>query len=191
MFEGTHPAVDPFDNPWPANSRQEALAGKDICNGEYFGVVWVFANDKEHACNEFRETHFNADACCGLCKADRGELNVRNVQLDARWRHTIALPRVLNGPEFAHKVWTTTGVNRFMDSGDWQHTVDSGALLQLHGGCIRELTANNGPLMAATSIGGSAHFGNICNQSTQLEVDAVCRHCANYRLANLASHFLN
>ena len=146
LFEGTHPALDPYDNPWPANSRQEALAGKDICNGLYFGVVWVFANDKEHACNEFKETHFNADACCGLCKADRDEHNVRNVQLDARWRHTIALPRVLTGPEFAHKVWTTTGVNWFMDSGDWQHTVDSGALLQLHGGCIRELTANNGPL---------------------------------------------
>ena len=40
LFEGTRPALDPYDNPWPANSRQEALAGKDICNGLYFGVVW-------------------------------------------------------------------------------------------------------------------------------------------------------
>ena len=146
LFEGKHPEFDPYDEPWPANSRQAALAGNEICNGEYFGVVWVFANDKEHACNEFRQTHFNANACCTVCSADRDEFNFRNVQLDSRWRSTLAVPRVLIEREFAHKAWQIRGVSRFMDTGDWQHTVDSGTLLQLHGGCIRELTSNTGPL---------------------------------------------
>ena len=46
LFEGTHPESDPYDEPWPANSRQAALAGKEISNGEYFGVVWFLLTIK-------------------------------------------------------------------------------------------------------------------------------------------------
>ena len=145
LFDGFHPATDPYDEPWPIGSRQANLAGTPICNGEYFGVMWVLANDKEHACNEWNETHFNGFNCCHLCGADRDEFNFRNVQLDARWRPTVAMPRVLAGLNFNHAVWQIKGVNRFMDSGDWQHCVDSGALLQLHGGCISELVEADGP----------------------------------------------
>jgi hypothetical protein len=145
LYNGVHPSVDPYGMPWPVGSRQAAIAGKRICNGHYFGVIWVIANDKEHACNELGQTHFNGNKCCSLCGADRSEHNVRDVRSDARWRGTLAMPRPLDGPEFNHPLWKVVGVNRFMDVGDWQHSVDSGALLQLHGGCIRDLTAPDGP----------------------------------------------
>ena len=173
LFEGRHPEVDPYDDPWPVGSRQAELAGKEICDGKFFGVMWILANDKEHACNEWRERRFNANQCCNLCDADRDELNFRDVRLDARWRPTICMPRVLTEPEHNHKVWQIAGTNRFMDSGDWQHTVDSGVLLQLHGGCIRELTSHPGPLQ-----GGNIEwlFATLWTAlHSKYEVGAGCR----------------
>ena len=82
LFEGKHPEMDPYNDPWPVGSRQAELAGKEICNGKFFGVMWILANDKEHACNEWRERHFNANQCCNLCDADRDEFNFRDVRLD-------------------------------------------------------------------------------------------------------------
>ena len=47
LFDGLHPRKDPCDNDWPVGSYQASIAGKEICGGRYFGVVWCCTHDQE------------------------------------------------------------------------------------------------------------------------------------------------
>ena len=58
LFEGVHPNVDPWNQPWPAGSYQAHIAGKHICDGNFFGVVWVLTHDLEYHANELKAPHF-------------------------------------------------------------------------------------------------------------------------------------
>ena len=52
FFEGTHPMMDRFDNPWPEGSWEAALAGQTI-HGGFFGVLWSVTGDLEFLAQEF------------------------------------------------------------------------------------------------------------------------------------------
>ena len=39
LFRGKHPELDPYDEPWPSTSWQAHLAGRDIADNIFRGVV--------------------------------------------------------------------------------------------------------------------------------------------------------
>ena len=42
LAEGVHPENDPYGDPWPAHSPQEALAGTPIAGGKFYGAFGAY-----------------------------------------------------------------------------------------------------------------------------------------------------
>ena len=53
LAEGVHPENDPYGDPWPAHSPQEALAGTPIAGGRFQGGVWAISGDLEYVVLEW------------------------------------------------------------------------------------------------------------------------------------------
>eukprot|EP00969_Alexandrium_andersonii_P254660 11256017-Alexandrium_andersonii.AAC.1 len=47
LYEGVHPATDPWGTPWAEGSKQRELVGKPICKGKFKFVLWVYTGDLE------------------------------------------------------------------------------------------------------------------------------------------------
>ena len=142
LFDGRHPAKDPWGNNWPVGSRQADLAGTIIANGLFFCVVWVMTWDQEFGSNELGLAHYNSlDICC-WCPANRSNYNFRDVRKNAPYRIMHYKPGPTDSPPSVHEAWKIRGVTRFHYSGDEMHASALGVLLDLHGSAIADTVDN-------------------------------------------------
>ena len=120
---------------------------EEICEGKYFGFLYVVTADMEYASNVLRLEHFNSVDFCWLCDAQQaeGDLNFRNLASDAPWRSTLVDPQHAF-IEDGHFFWTAAGIGRYTYVGDWLHTVHLGIMCHLLASvmdCIADTYAGN------------------------------------------------
>jgi hypothetical protein len=152
LFRGQHPLTDIHGEPWPANSWQAHLAGRDIAGGTFRGVVWTIAADLEYAANQFGVNHWSALQPCLHCDARRDDpmCNVRDVSEHAAWRSTLRAPEHRGVSD--HEIWSIPGISAFSYVGDWMHTCDLGVLTYMHASVCHDLIDADGPLGGAFDI---------------------------------------
>lgn len=142
LYMGIHPELDPFDEPWPANSRAAHLAGKQICDGKFFGTCLQFSGDREWLANEWGFNHWTCKHNCGFCPVLKGDTDF---SCNASWKLR-SYTALENPGKFSHPVWHMYGVSRFAWFGDWAHGVEGGVLLYLHFealDCLRTVACHN------------------------------------------------
>ena len=130
----------------PRNSDSNEFE-EEICEGKYFGFLYVVTADMEYASNVLRLEHFNSVDFCWLCDAQQaeGDLNFRNLACDAPWRSTLVDPQHAF-IEDGHLIWTAAGIGRYAFVGDWLHTVHLGIMCHLLASvmdCIADTYAGN------------------------------------------------
>ena len=168
LFDGHHPATDPWGNAWPTGSRQANLAGKPIANGLFFAVVWVLTWDQDYGSNELGLAHYNSNNICCWCPANRSNYNFRDVRRNAPYRIMHYKPGPTDARVSVHEIWSLRGVNRFHYSGDEMHSSALGVLLDLHGSALAD---------AVDSEVGFIHGGTVEQRvaSVWVELHRKCR----------------
>ena len=70
LWLGIHLAFDPMGVPWPAGSKERALAGTPICNGFRF-VLWNLTGDLEYFANTLGMSRWRSHDLCWQCSASK------------------------------------------------------------------------------------------------------------------------
>ena len=101
--------------------------------GGYFFVIWVLCGDLEYFGNELKMAHFNSNSPCWLCRANRNELNIRDVSRLAPWKETLVEEQSAPSP---HIIWTIPGLHRHHVPGDAMHIIDCNGVAHFLGGSV-------------------------------------------------------
>ena len=145
LHNGVHEPLDPYGRPWPEGSGAAKYAGQKVCGGNFGGVVWQLAHDREYSANELGCPSWQSSSCCTWCPAKRSNYNVREVGPAARFKTVLYQPGDSDRKVSHHPVWDIPGVTRFTHMGDMMHGGDLGTGLQLHGSSLDHLTRPDGP----------------------------------------------
>ena len=142
-FDGKHPDVDPEGVDWPADSFEWKHAGKDLCGGSFFMVLWGLPADLEYLGNELKMPHHNSVAPCCVCAAGRSTDSphkITDVSMDASWKGTLVTAADgIAQRVTTHKVMNIKGASRFHAPGDLQHTGHLGTDQYFLGSVLDEL----------------------------------------------------
>ena len=183
LFDGFHPELDESGGVWPPGTPEHVDAGKEIADGNFFGVVWLLTGDLEFMSNEIKVAHFSSLFPCMHCRANRrADLNFRDVSAGAPWKATVCIPGPTDTPPSRHPVYTIRGLTRFHSPGDDMHSNDLGVSLWLHGSAMQDLLLD-GRLARPTRDGSVAELWRLL-QTSYDQVGTTCR------LQNLTSKMI-
>ena len=149
LYLGVHPQLDPDGQPWE-DPMCIFLAGKPVCGGNYFFVMWGYPMDHEYACNEMHCNHWTRPKPCTWCPVDTMNGDVLDHRICAPWKAQTYLITGDPGPVSAHAGWGMPGVTRYHYMGDYMHTGHGGTVAHMHLGCLQDFIDDRGPLPGGT-----------------------------------------
>ena len=136
-YRGFHPEMDENDDHWDAGTSQATYAGKPLCNGEYFLVMWSGAGDLEYLANDLHFPHHASYHPCWLCQASRHPDTtspITDVRANAAWKGRLIPANIGTATHPSdHLIFNIIGCSRFCFHGDVQHTLHFGGFRILRG----------------------------------------------------------
>ena len=108
------------------------LAGQPLTSAGWSGVLLFLKGDLEFMCNDVGLPHWGRNDCCGLCMANKSDLNYKDLRKTASWRCTTHTPQGFRdrfGQDDRHPLL------RFLASsgGPFAWALDTLHLLDYHG----------------------------------------------------------
>jgi len=153
MYEGRHPERDPYEIEWPAGSYSASIAGKELCGGNFFGVVWGIASDMEHAANELKYPHWKNNEYCAWCPAKKSNGDSDDYRILTEWKLNSYDTNSQPGRCPTHSIFSSIpGIGRFTFTGDWMHTIDGGVAGYLNFGFMNDLIDADGPFAGQVKL---------------------------------------
>jgi hypothetical protein len=125
LWLGIHLAFDPMGVPWPAGSKERALAGTPICNGFRF-VLWNLTGDLEYFANTLGMSHWRSHDLCWQCSASKiDQARTWKINWPGKgWQlHDPTLFHMISRRN--HPVFRVDGVTSWMICWDTLHVTDN------------------------------------------------------------------
>ena len=171
LFVGALPHADHNGRRWAQGSAEAYMAEREQLFGSYFFVVWSLTGDLPYLSEEYKLPHFNGNAFCWFCGANRSDATFTDTSGNARWRSLQiqcrpGLPRISD-----HPIWELLGVQRWHSVGDLMHTGCLGVLQWLLGAVLWELVFD-GPFRGTIETRRQAVWELIGEKYVELGVPA-------------------
>ena len=139
MFVGVLPHADHNGRRWAQGSLEAHMAERENLFGPYFFAVWSLTGDLPYLCEEYKLPHFNSNAFCWFCGANRSDATYTDTSGTSRWRSLQLQYHPGLPPASDHPIWELCGVHRWHLAGDLMHTGCLGVLLWRLGAVLWEL----------------------------------------------------
>jgi hypothetical protein len=128
VWEGKHPAKDPYNNSWPRGSTRAANAGKwlDLVN-HMRGTIWLLPADCKHLSGEYGLPNHACATPCMRCACNCTDVPWFDMSMGAEWRKVKYSPAHLKAyPLTSHWLMRVKGVSAFTFVYDPMHCLEIG-----------------------------------------------------------------
>ena len=128
VFDGKHPHVDPFGQPFPPNSARSKQAGQWLDPVTCMrGMIWLAPADNQHLSMHYGMPSASAAEPCMRCPANCTDMPWHDVSKAARWRKHEYTPKYMaEHPHTTHWLLNVRGISAFTFIFDPMHCLEVG-----------------------------------------------------------------